>query len=218
MTTELVFHLDFISPYAYLASTQLDRLASAHGARIRYVPVLLAAMLERFGTIGPAEVPVKRAYTYLDIHRKAALLGVPLALPPRHPFAPLVALRAATSFAEPDERRRAVAALFRSAWVTGDGVDTAELVREALDVAGLDGAAAVARAATPEVKSELQRATEDAMLHGIFGVPSVVVGDDVFWGTDALPTLEAHLRGVDPITPAIRQRIAEVPVGVARKR
>lgn len=216
--TAIELHLDFISPYAYLVWTQIDRVAAAHGRSVRLVPVLFGAMLDAFGTIGPAEVPVKRAYTYLDIHRKAALFGVPLRMPPRHPFAPLVSLRAATSFADPAERARAVGALYRASWETGRGVDSEELVQEALDAAGLDGAAALERARTPEVKAALHRATSDAIARGIFGVPTLDVDGERFWGTDALPTLEAFLRGADPITPEIRAQIDAVPAGVERKR
>lgn len=218
MSAALDFHLDFISPYAYLAWTQIDRIAAAHRREVNLVPVLFAAMLDSFGTIGPAEVPAKREYVYLDIHRKAALLGVPMRMPPRHPFAPLISLRAATSFEDRAERARAVAALYRATWETGRGVDTEALVAEALDAARLDGAAAVARASTPPVKASLLRATSDAIARGVFGVPTVSVDGQTFWGTDALPTLEAYLRGADPITDEIRALVNTVPVGIQRKR
>jgi len=218
MSATLELHFDFISPYAYLAWTGSERIARAHGREVALVPVLFAAMLDSFGTIGPAEIPVKREYAYVDIHRKAKLLGVPMRLPPRHPFTPLPSLRAATSFTDPAERARAVAALFRATWVTGRGVDTPELVAAALDEGGLDGAAAVARAATHEVKQALQRATNDAIARGIFGVPTFVADGERFWGTDAIPSLEAFLRGEDPITDEIRRAARETPVGIERKR
>jgi len=214
----LVLHLDFISPYSYLAWTQIDRIASTSGREVQLVPVLFAAMLDSFGTIGPAEVPVKREYTFLDVYRKAKLLGVTLKAPPRHPFAPLISLRAATAFSEPSERRRAVAALYRGAWETGRGVDTPELVVEALNEGGLDGAAAVARASSHEVKAELLAATKGAIARGIFGVPTIVADGEPFWGTDSLPSLEQFLRGEDPITPEIREIVRTTPAGVERKR
>jgi 2-hydroxychromene-2-carboxylate isomerase len=214
----LDFHFDFISPYAYLAWTQIDRIAAAHGRRVNLVPVLFGAMLDSFGTIGPAEIPIKRDYVYLDVHRKAKLLGVPITPPPRHPFAPLPALRAAIAFDDPAERARAVAALYRATWVTGDGVDSDVLVAEALSAAGLDGDAAVARAATPEVKRALLHATNDAITRGVFGVPTVVVDGQSFWGCDSLPTLEQYLRGEDPITDDVRARVKDIPIGIERKR
>jgi 2-hydroxychromene-2-carboxylate isomerase len=218
MSTPLVFHLDFLSPYAYLAWTQIDRVARAHEREVECVPVLLSAMLDAHGTVGPAEVPTKRAYAYLDVHRKAALLGVPLRLPPRHPFPPLISLRAATSFVDRAERVRAVGALFRATWERGEAVDEPAVVAAALDRAGLDGAAAVARAATPEVKSSLMRVTSEAIARGVFGVPTIEVDGERFWGLDALASLEAFLGGRDPITPEIRAAIHAVPIGIERKR
>jgi len=215
---QLDFHFDFISPYAYLAWTQIDRIARTHEREVRLVPVLFAAMLDSFGTIGPAEIPAKREYTFLDVHRKASLLGVPIRMPPRHPFAPLISLRAATSFVDPAERARAVAALYRAAWVTGRGVDTPELVVQALTSAGMDGEAAVARASTDDVKAALIAATKDAIERNVFGVPTVVAEGEHFWGCDSLPSLEAFLRGEDPITPEIRALVHATPTGVERKR
>lgn len=218
MSAPLELMLDFISPYSYLAWTQIDGIAARHGREVTLVPVLFAAMLDSLGTTGPAEVPVKREYAYLDVHRKAALLGVPMKLPPRHPFAPLLSLRAATSFEDRGERARAVDALYRATWETGVGVDTEDLVSAALTSAGLDGPAALARASTPEVKAQLQRATTDAIARGVFGVPTVVVEGQTFWGTDSLPSLEAFLLGADPITPEIRALVKTVPAGIERKR
>lgn len=212
------FLFDFLSPYAYLAWTQIGDLARDFDRPLVLEPVLFGAMLEAFGTIGPAEVPGKREHTYLDVVRKAALFGVPLVLPPRHPFAPLPALRAATSFPDPGERARAVAALFGAAWGRGDAIDTPEGVVAALDAAGLPGRAAVDRASTHEVKAALHRATSEAIARGVFGVPTCEVDGERFWGTDALPSLRAFLRGEDPITPEIRARVQGLPVGIERKR
>lgn len=212
------FVLDFLSPYAYLASTRIDEIARTYDRPLVLEPVLFGAMLDAFGTVGPAEVAAKREHTYLDVVRKAALFGVPVVFPPRHPFAPLPALRAATSFVEPDERARAVAALFAAVWGRGQAIDTPETVARALDAAGLDGAGASARAASPEVKAALHRATSEAIARGVFGVPTFEVEGERFWGTDALPSLQAFLRGEDPITPEIRARARELPVGIERKR
>src|ERR1700754_987264 len=89
-------YFDFISPYAYLAWTQLPGLAARHGCTIEPIPVLFAALLEHHGTRGPAEVPAKRRYLLVDVAPKARALGVPVGLPPHHPFNPLLALRLAS--------------------------------------------------------------------------------------------------------------------------
>jgi 2-hydroxychromene-2-carboxylate isomerase len=63
------FCFDFISPYAYLAWTQVHALADRHGRAVEPVPVLFAALLDHHGTVGPAEVPAKRRYLMFDVVR-----------------------------------------------------------------------------------------------------------------------------------------------------
>lgn len=212
--TALRFHFDFLSPYAYLAWTQLPALAARHGLTIEPAPVVLGAMLDAFGTVGPAEVEAKRRYTYKDVLRKAHLFGVPLAPPPVHPFAPLLPLRVA-SVPSIASRVPVVDALFRAVWGAGRPIDGPEAIAAVLRDAGLDESL-LQLASSAETKATLAGATRDAIESGIFGVPTMSVRGEPFWGVDALPSLEAFLRGEDPITPAVLQRVDAVVVGVRR--
>jgi 2-hydroxychromene-2-carboxylate isomerase len=212
--TSLRVYVDFLSPYAYLAWTQLPALAARHGATLEPVPVLFGAMLDAFGTLGPAEVPIKRRYVYEDVVRKAKLLGVPLTVPPAHPFHPLSALRVATA-AGAD--RAVIDALFSAAWGQGRPIDSPEGVREALVRAGLDPSL-VERASEHETKRALAEATRAAIERGVFGVPTVEVRGERFWGLDVLSSLKAFLRGDDPITPELRARLEKTAIGIERKR
>lgn len=207
----LRFYFDFVSPYAYVAWTQVHRLAARHGREVEVVPVLFAALLEAHGTKGPAEVPAKRAYTYNDAYRKAHRAGLTLRMPPSHPFNPLLALRVATAIDDVALQRRAIDALFAAAWRDGAGLDTAERVTAALDRAALDGAALVAAAAG--AKDRLRATTATAIEAGVFGVPTLVADGALFWGTDGLDFADAFLRGDDPVPPGF----ADVPVGVVRR-
>jgi 2-hydroxychromene-2-carboxylate isomerase len=98
-----------------------------------------------------------------------------------------------------DDRRRLVDALFAATWTLGTGIETPAQVIAAAQSAGLDGEALVRAAAAPEVKQQLREATAQAIARGVFGVPTAVVGDEVFWGTDGLDHVEACLRGEDPV-------------------
>src|SRR5262249_60031058 len=90
MANPIDFHFDFISPYAYLGWTQIHALAARHGRAVRPVPTLFAALLNHSGTLGPAEIPLKRVYIFKDALRTAQVFGVPLEPPPSHPFNPLL--------------------------------------------------------------------------------------------------------------------------------
>ncbi|MDB4944665.1 MAG: 2-hydroxychromene-2-carboxylate isomerase [Labilithrix sp.] len=194
------FCFDFISPYAYIAWFQAQAVAARNACIMHPVPVLFAGLLDAHGTRGPAEIPAKRLYTFRDAYRKAHRLGLPrLVPPPSHPFNPLLALRVASLPLPPDERRRLVDELFAATWATGGGVESEEAVSAAADRAGLDGRALVAAARTPETKALLREATARAVARGVFGVPTIVVGDEVFWGTDGVEHAEICLRGEDPV-------------------
>lgn len=210
------FHFDFISPYAYLAWTQIHALAERTGAIVEPVPVLFAGLLNHHGQKGPAEIPAKRVYVFKDALRRATLLGVPLALPPSHPFNPLLALRAVLAAPE-DRRRLLIDALFAATW--GDaperGVDRPEVVRAAARAAGIDDDL-VERASAPQIKDALRTSTEEAIAAGVFGVPAMRVGDELFWGLDSFDLLERHLRGEDPLTPELLARIRDVPASARR--
>jgi 2-hydroxychromene-2-carboxylate isomerase len=198
-------HFDFISPYAYLAWTQIHALAARHGATVEPVPVLFAGLLQHHGTKGPAEIPAKRAYLFKDIVRIAHAFGVPIAAPASHPFNPLLPLRAAALEYEAPVRKKLIDGLYAATWAETRRVDTKEVVVEVARKVGLDPDELLARATSEEAKTKLRSNTEAAVASGIFGVPTMMVGEpgaetEMFWGTDSLPHLEAFLRGEDPVS------------------
>lgn len=212
------FYYDFISHNAYLAWTQLPALAARHGRTIEFVPVLFGAMLEANGQLGPAEIAPKRDWMIRDVLRKAARLGVPLEPPASHPFNPLTALRAASQ-PLPDGKLAALTdALFRAAWCERRSLEDPAVVADVASSVGLDGAAVVARCADPDVKARLRARTEAAMAAGVFGVPSMRVDGELFWGFDDFAHLELFLGGQDPLP---RERLDEwmrVRPSVTRRR
>lgn len=217
-TPALRFYFDFISPYAYLGWIQIHALAARHGREVEAVPILFAALLNHHGHKGPAEIPPKRLYIFKNVMRLAHRLGVPLVPPPAHPFNPLLALRVASLPLPPAVRRSVIDALFAAAWGGGGGVADVAAVRRAVDAAGLDGAALLTEAAMPAAKDRLRLQTDDALAHGLFGVPSVEVDGELFWGCDAFPDVETFLRGEDPVSPTDLARWASLPAAAHRQR
>ena len=195
-------YFDFISPNAYLAWTQLPKLAEKHGASIEPVPVLFAALLERHGRLGPAEIPAVMRWMWKNILRKATLLGVPFNPPAFHPFNPILALRLASLPLDEATRTAVIDALFRAVWAHGIHVSEAEAVERVLGVSGLDGASLVALAQQPECKARLREQTDDALARGVFGVPTMELNGELFWGYDDFPFLDLALAGRDPLDPA----------------
>ena len=187
-------YVDPISPFVWLATKQVPRIEAA-GVQVEMVPVLFAAMLNKHGLVGPAEVPAKRVLTFRDVMRQASAQGLDFVGPPGHPFNPLPMLRMATAIGGRAERISFVTAVMAATWELGhDAQDFGVLARVARGC-GLDGEALIAAAGSPEVKAELARATEQAINDGIFGVPSFVYEGELFWGADRIDSLLRRIAG-----------------------
>ena len=210
----LRFYFDFISHNAYIAWARIREIARLHERPLEPIPVLFAGFLKAGGQLGPAEIPAKSRWMVRDVARKALDLGIPLAPPASHPFNPLLSLRVATLeaneiYAEAREageldqaeskRHELIDALFRAAWAESRDLSDAGVVAAVASEIGLDGPALVARSQQPAIKQRLRQATEDAISIDVFGVPTMVVDDQLFWGFDDLPTLERFLSGEDPL-------------------
>lgn len=201
----LTLYFDYISPYAYLAWSYLEQ----RDEEVALVPVLFAALLDHHGQLGPAEIPAKRRWLMKDTLRQARRLGVPLSYPASHPFRPLTALRVSQASVAGSEQPRVVAALFRHGWVEGGELGDDAAIAEALSRAGLDGGALVGAANAPAAKQALRQATEAAIARGVFGVPTIDAGGELFWGSDRFADVFDHLSGAlvigdDEIAGALR--------------
>lgn len=126
-------------------------------------------------------------------------LGVELSPPLHHPFNPLLALRASSLELPADARRRLIDGLFRAVWVERRHVSEPEVVAEVAAAAGLDGADVLERCAESEIKAALREQTESALDRDVFGVPSLIVQGEVFFGYDDFPFIELVLAGDDPL-------------------
>lgn len=196
---QLRFYFDFISHNAYLAWTQIFDLAARHGMEVTPIPVLFAGLLQQYGQLGPAEVPPKLKWMTRDVLRKATRLGVPLKPPRSHPFNPLLGLRLASLPLAAPVRQKLIDVLFGAVWAGGPGVTEPEAVRDLLDAAGFNGAELLTLAAGDEAKARVRADTDAAIALGVFGVPTMLVGTELFWGFDDLGHLEQFLAGNDPL-------------------
>jgi len=193
------FYFDYESPNAYIAWTQLPKLAERYGYTVEPIPILYAALLDANGQLGPGEQPTKGRWMNRNMLRKAVLLGIPLHQPAFLPFNPLLALRVSILPLEDGIRRRLITALFEAVWVHELHVHDTAVMEAVARKIGLPGRELVAQAQTTEMKSRLRAQTDDAIAKGVFGVPSMMIGDELFWGYDDFPYLELFLAGKDPI-------------------
>ena len=205
------WYFDFISPFSHLQLHKVRQWRQCFA--ITPVPVAFGAMLKHHGNVGPAEIPAKREFTYRFVLWQAESAGIALRFPPAHPFNPLTALRlciaAGTSWESVD-------AIFDHLWRHGRaGTNAAELA----DVACALGVDNVENATnSTEVKAQLRANTDAALAANVFGVPTLRIGGELFWGNDASAMIEDWLVHPDRFAGAEYQRIATLPVGVERAR
>jgi 2-hydroxychromene-2-carboxylate isomerase len=190
---EMQFYFDYISPNAYLAWSQISRLTAGRDIEVEPIPVLFSAILNAHGQRGPAEIPAKMQWMVRDILWKAKQLNVPLNPPASHPFNPLLALRV-TSLAHPREKQAAlVSAIFEAVWVRKIDVSEPVALSQALEAAGFEGHSLIEQATSSEIKELLRENTNAALHKGVFGVPSMLLHGNLFWGFDDFAHLEAFL-------------------------
>jgi 2-hydroxychromene-2-carboxylate isomerase len=186
------FFYDLGSPYSYLASTQLRGISGRTGARSHLYPITLGGVRKATGhQIPPAQ---QLAYMAQDAARWAQKYGVPLQIPKAFPVSTILPLRAAVAAGRSGEGERAMSALFHAYWGEGDDISDPAVVERVLRDAGLEGKRLVAMAAQQDVKDELRKNTDLALARGVFGVPTIFVGERSFWGNDRLEFVESALR------------------------
>jgi 2-hydroxychromene-2-carboxylate isomerase len=202
---------DVISPFAYLAFPRLAELPD--GVELQVVPVLLAALLDRFGQRGPAEIPSKRRFTYRFVLWRARRLGLPLRMPPAHPFNPLAALRLIIAAGSD---RRAAGTVLQAVFAEGRDVTDPAVIADL--AARLGVADPQASLADPAIKQRLRDNTEWACSRGVFGVPTLVIGEELFWGHDAVDMALDYLRQPQAFADADMRGIDTLPIAAARTK
>ena len=180
------------SPYSYLASTQLRGISERTGARPRLYPITLGGVRKATGHQMPP--PQQLSYMAQDTARWAQKYGVPMQIPKAFPVSTIMPLRAVVAAGRSGGGERAMTALFHAYWGEGVDISDAGVVERVLRDAGLDGKRLVAAAAEQDVKDELRKNTDLALARGVFGVPTIFVGERSFWGNDRLEFVESALR------------------------
>jgi 2-hydroxychromene-2-carboxylate isomerase len=189
----LEFYYDFVSPYSYLASEQVEAIASRTGAELRLLPFLLGGVMKATDNKAPAEVAPKYRHLQVDVARFAKRLSLPLRFPEPHPFSTVLAMRCALAAEAAGKLLPFTHAAFRAAWVEGLDLTSPEVLALIGTRAGADGRALVASA--PDYKQALLAQTEGAVKRGAFGAPTFFVGEEMFVGNDRLDFVEEALVG-----------------------
>lgn len=190
---DIRFFYDLGSPYAFLTAEWIDD-AFGDGVDIEWIPVLLGAIHKATGRSSWAETAA-RADGIAEVERRARERGLPsLVWPKVWPSNGLTAMRVAVWAHRAGAGRAFARAAFHEHFILGHALNEQASIAAAAERAGLDVDQALAAAAEQSVKDALRDNTESAITRGVFGVPSIVVGETVFWGDDRLSEAVALAR------------------------
>eukprot|EP01038_Epipyxis_sp_PR26KG_P006484 gene6484-8917_t len=224
------FYFDPISPYSYFAFHQLKVLSNNH--HIEVIPILFAGLLNEHKNKGPAEIIPKRKYIFSDCMRLSKLHKIPFVMPPAHPFNPLLPLRMSSAIDDHKTRYNFSSLLVSECWGKGSDITNSSNLLEVAAQCGINGRYLFEKAMSDEIKSKVRYDTNQAILKGVFGVPSFIVhnnennnqdnNDDnnkneLFWGSDRIQHLNEYLLGTLSIDHTELERMLKHPRGADRK-
>jgi 2-hydroxychromene-2-carboxylate isomerase len=207
-TPALRWYFDVISPFAFLQWPRVRALMETEP--VVAVPIVLGVVLDANGQKGPAEIPGKRVFTYRHALWRARQRGIALRFPPAHPFNPLAALRLCIAAGNTPA---AIDAIFDWIWVRGEAGDSPAALAPVAAQLGVPATAI----ADDAVKAALRENTATAVAAGVFGVPTLAIGDTLFWGDDAHDFALAALRDPALLEEPGMRRVATLPEGVRRR-
>jgi 2-hydroxychromene-2-carboxylate isomerase len=197
---EPIFYYDFGSLNAYLAWRLLPQIEQRTGARFEQIPVLLGGIFKATGNRSPVEayagVPAKLAYEFREIDRFVVRHGLDeFHMNPHFPVNTLALMRGAVAADEMELSEAYVAAIFHFMWEDPRKLDDAVELATALEEAGLPAEELLELSVDQGIKDQLVANTREAVEHGVFGLPSFIVGGELFFGKDRLRDVEEAILG-----------------------
>lgn len=191
------FYFDYLSPFSYYAHIHLQKRCA--DISVVYRPVALGPLLNHWGIKGPGEVTPKREFLLKQCLRYSKKHHIPFTTPKTHPFNSLYALRLSLAGVAGVHQEKVITALWKAGWETRiDMADPDELIR-VLKEAGLPANELYEKSFEKPAKVELKKNIEEAIGAGVFGVPSFVSGEELFWGNDSLEDLFNFLDNKDTL-------------------
>ncbi|WLG49205.1 2-hydroxychromene-2-carboxylate isomerase [Pseudomonas sp. FP1742] len=196
MSKTVEFFFDLGSPATYLAYTQLPKICAQTDSQLIYRPMLLGGVFKATGNASPVTIPAKGRYMFQDLDRYARRYGVPLKFNPHFPINTLMLMRAVTGMQmrHPERFQAFIDCLFHALWVEGRSLDDPATVAAVLTQNNFDPNEVLALTADENVKAGLKQNTDEAVQRGVFGAPSMFVGNQLFFGQDRLDFVLEALR------------------------
>lgn len=193
MSKTVEFYYDYGSPASYLAWTQLPDLCKRHGASLDYRPVLIGGLFKLTGNVSPVTIPPKGKWFFEDAKRHADHYGVPFLKNPFFIINSLPLMRGAIWAEREGCLEDYNRTMFEACWVDGRNLNDPDEIMRTLTSSGFDAKAVSEAIQETEIKLALINTTQEAVDRGIFGVPTMFIGDAMHFGQDRLDWVDRAL-------------------------
>jgi 2-hydroxychromene-2-carboxylate isomerase len=180
------FYFDFASPYTFLAHKEIVKVEKENLIKIKYMPVLLGALLKTTGSKANADIPIKAKYMIKDCKLWAEKKNVSFKFNSNFPIISLNLMRSVLLAEKKGFSQKLINKIFDSIWIENLNLNETEVFEKLLTELGINAKIFLADLTDPVIKDDLKKRTSEALSKGIFGLPSFVINNKIFWGQDRL--------------------------------
>ena len=180
------FYFDFASPYTFIAHKEIRKIEKENSIKIKYMPILLGGLLKLAGIKPNADIPIKARYMIKDCKLWAEKYNIAFKFNNYFPINTLSLMRYVLVAEKKNFAQSFIDNIFEAIWIDGLNLNDNIIVEKLMENLDINPKTFLMEATKPEIKSELQKRTDDAYKKGIFGSPSFIVNNKMFWGQDRL--------------------------------
>ena len=186
MIKSFEFYFDFGSPYSYLAHEQIKKIEKENSVKIVYMPILLGALLKLSGLKPLVDIPIKGKYMIRDCKLCAEKYNIEFKFNNYFPIITLNLMRCALVAEKKNFDRDFINKVFDAIWKNGLNLNDNTIIEKLLKNLNINSKIFLAEALSFELKNELKKRTDDAYNKGVFGTPTFIINNKIFWGHDRL--------------------------------
>tara|TARA_A100001015_G_scaffold77435_1_gene85995 strand:- start:1065 stop:1652 length:588 start_codon:yes stop_codon:yes gene_type:complete len=180
------FYFDFVSPYSFLAHKQIKKIENQNSIKVRYKPILLGGLHNLHGIKAPAFIPAKAKHMIRDCKLIAEKNKIKFKFNSYFPIRSLNLMRGVFVAEEDNYKSYYIDIIFDSIWQDGLNMNDENIIQKILKNLNVNPKTFLLRAASASIKESLKKRTNDAYEKGIFGAPSFVSNNKIFWGQDRI--------------------------------
>ena len=186
MIKSFEFYFDFGSPYSFIAHKQIRKIEKENAIKIKYMPILLGALLKASGIKSNADIPIKGKYMIKDCKLCAEKNNIIFKFNNYFPILSLNLMRCALIAEKKGFAQNFINKVFDSIWKDGLNLNDNNIVEKLLKNLDINPKLFLLEANQQKNKDELKKRTDDAHKKGVFGVPTFLINNKMFWGQDRL--------------------------------